>query len=290
MKKVGVLFVVMLLLVMTVLAPEDSLSMNNNETLKIYSWNMDSYNDDPENAFNFIQNLDFDVLVLQEVPSEFLEKLNDLNYNLEASIDYKRFLSKRNITLYHVIITPHTILKTESFEVSSEPNLKLRTTLFVGFMNLFGWTKISGYSASYVDIVKTGKQFRIFSTHFSNKSPSERRNELGRITQKLAQDQDNIICGDFNIIDQSVVKPITYLLGGSLKEASPLYPEREIAEGIFEENGFINPLRENWTHTLFRSQLDHILIPKEQKILQKMVLDESYGSDHYPIFVEISID
>src|SRR3989344_1419848 len=55
--------------------------------MKVYSWNIFFRNTDFDRAFRFIEQLDFDVLCLQEVPESFLERLSKLNVHVASAPD-----------------------------------------------------------------------------------------------------------------------------------------------------------------------------------------------------------
>ncbi len=68
----------------------------------------------------------------------------------------------------------------------------------------------------------------------------------------------------------------------------PWHRERKQAEARFRDVRLKNPLRGRVTHGFSRSQLDHILVPEDVKVLRAEVVRKTYGSDHHPVLVEVS--
>lgn len=255
--------------------------------MKIYSWNVKSDNGKQKAVLDFISRTKFDVFCLQEVSRTLLEEIRSLKYNARQGVDFERIKQDGNEKFYSVILTPHKILRTEIFKSSSQTRQPKRTRFFIGLMKIFGWTKISEHKAIYVDVKINGKEFRVFSIHLSLKGPLERIKEFNTLARKLKRNGQNIICGDFNVIEQKFLKPASFLMGSSFSEAKPSYPERERFEEAFAKANLKNPLKGRRTHTLFKAQLDHILIPKDKKTNKARVIPSSLGSDHYPIFVNL---
>ena len=53
--------------------------------MRIYSWNVLYENKTFEDVYTYLQKLDFDVIALQEVPQDFLDKLKTLPYAVHES-------------------------------------------------------------------------------------------------------------------------------------------------------------------------------------------------------------
>jgi endonuclease/exonuclease/phosphatase (EEP) superfamily protein YafD len=97
-----------------------------------------------------------------------------------------------------------------------------------------------------------------------------------------------IIGGDFNVIEHSLLKPLSWLLGADIREALPWYNERAIWDTIFANAKLVNPLGGRVTHDFSRSQLDHIVVSDTLTATEHVVSPELAGSDHAPVFVEVS--
>ncbi|MBT6069082.1 hypothetical protein HOG48_04975 [Candidatus Peregrinibacteria bacterium] len=117
--------------------------------------------------------------------------------------------------------------------------------------------------------------------------PLERIKQFKETFKHLKSGVYNIVCGDFNTADTPYLQPFNWIMGSSLKEALPFYPERKNLEKLFGDYGLKNPLRGQRTHVA-NCQLDHILVPTPVKVLKKGVQKDPVGSDHKPVFVEIN--
>ncbi|NJL96938.1 hypothetical protein HC864_03965 [Candidatus Gracilibacteria bacterium] len=94
----------------------------------------------------------------------------------------------------------------------------------------------------------------------------------------------NIVCGDFNIYANPKYNwMIWWMMGFSPKEI--FTNERDEFEKVFRSNNLDNPLKNKQTFAQRNLQLDHIIVPKKLKT-NSTVIDNLYGSDHYPILVE----
>ncbi|NJK70787.1 MAG: hypothetical protein HC932_00745 [Thermales bacterium] len=76
---------------------------------------------------------------------------------------------------------------------------------------------------------------------------------------------------------------IWWMMGFSPKEI--FTNERDEFEKVFRSNNLDNPLKNKQTFAQRNLQLDHIIVPKKLKT-NSTVIDNLYGSDHYPILVE----
>lgn len=256
--------------------------------MKIYSWNVCSYNKATNLVLKFIQQLDFDILCLQEVPETLLEKLKTLPRAHVSFVDLKRLLPEKEEVCYVVILTHHRIINHGSFFTCKKPKVPIRTRAFIG-LGLFGFTKLYDHGAIYADIKIPSRELpvRVFSVHLRLDSPTERQRELKIVSSHMNNAYSTIICGDFNIIDRPLQKPFNWLMGSPIREALPWYPERQYMEKQFSFLGLKNVLRGKKTSTVFANQLDHILVPQGCSAIAAGVCEKSFGSDHYPIYTTI---
>lgn len=259
--------------------------------MKIYSWNINSHNKKLDEVFKFIQQLEFDAICLQEVPKDFLDRLKELPYSIVYHIDFNRIFSKKTEPFYIAILTPHKIISKKIFSISKGEKQPLRTRLFVKVMKVFNWSRVDNHGALYADIEvhNVSKVFRLFCAHLRNSGPSEHTKEFSILEKFIGSERFNIICGDFNIIDNSILKPFNWIMGSTLKEGAPWFSERKTMELLFSKLGLQNPLSKKKTHTLFSNQLDHILVPKNLTDIKSKVHAEPIGSDHYPVSVEFDV-
>ncbi len=256
--------------------------------MNIYSWNVWDDNKTPELVLKFIQQLDFDILCLQEVPESLLQKLSVLPYAQVHFVDLTRLRPEKEETCYLVILTHYHIIHHSSFLTCPKPVYPLRTRAFLG-LGLFGFTRLKDHGALYADIRIPGSEhpIRVFSLHLRLSGPVERQKELALVSSHMNKAYPTMVCGDFNIIDQPLQKSFSWLLGSSIREALPWYPERRRMEQQFDGLGLKNVLRGKKTNTRFANQLDHILVPKEFSVTAAGVCENSFGSDHYPVYVTI---
>lgn len=254
--------------------------------MKIYSWNMLYKNPDLDRAFSFIQGLDFDVLCLQEVPEEFLARLERLPTHLAYALDSERAEANTNISIYCVILSPHPVLASGSIEIPVAPQ-SWQTRLFMWLMHPLGWRRIvkKGNVFADIDMPSLGR-VRLFSLHLTLATPAGRLREFGIAMDHRDPATRSIVCGDFNVLEHARVTLLNWLLGGRPRDIFAWYRERAVIEKRFGEFALQNPLRGKPTQTISHSQLDHILVPNTLRVSKAEVLPDRAGSDHHPIFIE----
>src|SRR3989344_4507606 len=108
--------------------------------MKIYSWNIFFRNGKLERAFEFIQKLDFDVLCLQEVPEEFLNRLQKLRLFIAFAPAVDRIYPDHVERNYLVILSRHPVTSHNAVAFSI-PHQPLRTRLFVKAMRPANWSR-----------------------------------------------------------------------------------------------------------------------------------------------------
>jgi endonuclease/exonuclease/phosphatase family metal-dependent hydrolase len=257
--------------------------------MKIYSWNMLYKNPDLEGAFDFIQKCKADIICLQEVPTRFLQRLKTLSYHLRHHIDVVRSLPAGAEHNYVVILSKAPIRDHGRIPCPDYWDLlPLRTRAFVRLMRPFGFTRISDRGGIYADVETSQGLVRIVNLHLILAHPAWRYDEFVFATTHLDRHQPTIMCGDFNILESPLITPLNWLLGGKLSDAFLYLRERSSVEALFHKYGFTNALRGKITHALSRSQLDHILVSHQFSITQAEVVKDAHGSDHQPIFAEVS--
>ena len=255
--------------------------------MKIYSWNMLFSNRELDRAFQFITKSDFDVFCLQEVPEEFLKRLQTLPYSIAFRTEREIHFKKRTLHNYIVILTKHPI--TTEGEISHQdywPLLPRRARLFIRLMPLF--RKVESRKNFYADITIRGTSVRIFNLHLILMYPALRLKEFETAMTERDASRPTIVCGDFNILEAPHITILNWLLGGHVYDAVLYSRERTHIEKRFVEHELSNALRGTITHPLSRSQLDHILVSQSFLIKDATVLPDRIGSDHHPIRVEVA--
>lgn len=191
-------------------------------------------------------------------------------------------------TCYLVTLTPHEIKRSESIPVSRSVKIPLRSKIFIRFMKIFGWAKeIRDHHALFAEIKIKEVLWRVCNLHLRSNTPAQRLKEWRIMSKYLSKSSQKIACGDFNIVDSSLLKPVNWIMGAPIKQGLPWYPERKNMEYEFEKLGLMNPLRGRNTHKFTPNQFDHVLVPTDSRAVHHKVFKQSFGSDHYPVFVEI---
>lgn len=253
--------------------------------MKIYSWNIYFHNKQLGKAFTYIKSLDFDVLCLQEVPEDFLKRLEKLPYQIASAVDIAFSSHKKKRTIYSVILSRHPIVSSKEI-IFPEADLPFRALLLLKARSR--WAGYRYHGSVYADIKIKKNVIRFFSLHLTLTGPSDRRKEFEVVKDFLPKKFPAIIAGDFNTIESPLTKPLNWFVGSKISEATPWYRERKRVEAEFKNLRLKNPLRGKITHNILRSQLDHIVVPQSANVLNAEVVKRTYGSDHHPVLVEIA--
>lgn len=264
--------------------------MASHLTMTIYSWNMLYRNCELERAFSFIAHADFDIFCLQEVPEGFLRRLETLPYHIAYRIDVERLLRKGTVRNFVVTLSKHPIIAQGEIPFPEYwESLPVRTQLFVRMMPSHFFTKIRNRGGLHVDLqLPTGTSMRVYNLHLILAHPAWRMKEFETAMASREESQPTIVCGDFNILETPHITPLNWVLGGRMSDALLYNRERMLIEQHFVEHALVNPLRGSATHTLSRSQLDHILVSRSLLIQKAEVLPDPVGSDHRPIRVQVA--
>ncbi|MHB8660692.1 MAG: endonuclease/exonuclease/phosphatase family protein [Minisyncoccota bacterium] len=240
-----------------------------------------------DRAFRFIAESDFDIFCLQEVPGEFLKRLQALPFHTVYRVDAEKVFPQGAVPMYNVIISKHAI--TGQGEIPFDDywsEVSLRTRLFTYAMRLLHFAPIRNRGGLYADITSNGRAIRVFCLHLMLAHPSWRIKEFERAMLKRDK-KPTIVCGDFNILEKLHITPLNWLMGGRFLDSFLHQRERTHIEKRFVAHELNNALRGEITHPLSRSQLDHILVSHVFSIKNAQILSDRVGSDHHPIRVEI---
>ena len=241
-----------------------------------------------DRAFTFIRGADFDIFCLQEVPEKFLARLKTLPYHLAETTDVER-LSSPIGHLYLVTLSRHPILNRGIIHFPEYwPILPLRTRIFIHLMRPLHWSKIKNRTNLYVDVVAPSGIVRVFNIHTALTRPDLRLKEFESAMAGRNPALPSIVCGDFNTIESPCMAILNWFLGGSFADVFRYGRERTRIEKHFAEYELANPLRGSVTHSFAGSQLDHILVSHSFSIKSASVLPDRIGSDHHPIFVDVT--
>lgn len=255
--------------------------------MKIYSWNLYIFNKEPESAVRFIETLDFDVLCLQEVTPRMLVLLKQLPYHIVYHVDIVRAVPKGAAYRdYVVILSKHEFKGHHTFQFPDFPFPRY-VRFLIRLLSRVRMEWVNERGGIYADVLIGKRLVRVFSVHLTLWGPKNRASEFALVASLVDPAIPAVITGDFNVIEYGPLKLLNALLGASVRESLPTYPERKLFEARFKEFDFENPLRGRVTHDFSRSQLDHILVSRSLVVESTMVLPELCGSDHHPIGVEI---
>lgn len=253
--------------------------------MRIYSWNVYYHCKTPEKQLEYIKHLDFDVLCLQEVPEHLLKHLRVLPYYLVSATDISFFSKKKEQTIHSVIISRYPI---RAWKPIVFPKITLPPQTRILLKMHTGWSGFRRHGSVYADIDTGDGVVRVFSLHLSLSNPSDRKRQLKIVGGLIPKKFPVVVAGDFNIIERSSVKLLSWFTGSSVREMMPWHRERAQVEAQFKEWRLANPLHGKVTHAFSHSQLDHILVPQGTKVAKAEVIRKTYKSDHHPVFVEIA--
>lgn len=255
----------------------------------IYSWNMLYRNQELPRAFEFIKHIDFDVFCFQEVPEEFLSQLKTLPYAIAFGLDTEKVAGESIIKMYNVILSRHLII--EQGEIAFTDHwllLPLRTKFFIFIMKFLHFSKTLKRAGLFADVIVEGQPLRVFSLHLALAHPVQRFEEFKHAMTRRDSTRQQIICGDFNILESPHITILNWLLGGRMTDALLYTRERHYLERHFVEQQLLNPLRSFVTHPFSNSQLDHILVSNSFLVTHASVLRDRLGSDHSVVRVDVS--
>ncbi len=260
--------------------------------MRIYSWNMLFRNRELDRAFQFISQSDFDIFCLQEVPEDFLKKLQTLSHSISYSIahrsDVERLFPDGVKNNFVVTISKYPITHQGEIQFPEYWHLlPLRTRLFVRIMKPFGFSMIRNRGGLYVDITVGGKSIRVMNLHLILAQPAWRLKEFELAMAERDPSRPTIVCGDFNTIEAPHISILNWILGGKVSDAFFHRRERTNINKHFVQHELVNALAGSITNKLSRSQLDHILVSHSFSIKNAEVLPDRIGSDHHPIRVQI---
>ncbi|MBI5405707.1 endonuclease/exonuclease/phosphatase family protein [Candidatus Kaiserbacteria bacterium] len=246
-------------------------------------------NKELDRAFDFIAQSDFDIFCLQEVPEEFLGRLQTLPCHAASRIDVERLFKNGIIRNFVVILSKYPIEAQGEIPFSDYwPLLPLRTRLFVQFMPSRFFSRINNRGGLYADITINETSVRVFNLHLILAQPAWRLKEFETAMAKRDPARPTIVCGDFNTLQKPHITPLNWILGGPLRDSAFYNRERTRIEQRFVEHELVNALFGGVTHPLSQSQLDHILVSRSFSVKNAEVLPDRIGSDHHPIRVEVA--
>jgi endonuclease/exonuclease/phosphatase family metal-dependent hydrolase len=257
--------------------------------MKIYSWNMLYRNEELDRAFSFIEETDFDIFCLQEVPDDFLSRLKTLPYKMVSAVDMEKQFPSALVCAHNVILSRFPISSSSAIPFKDAWNdLPLRTRIFTRLMRPFHFAEVRGRHGIVARLEVQGAPLCIFNLHLILAHPKVRLKEFEEAMLHHTGEVPSLVCGDFNSIESWHMAILNWVLGGKVCDTLFYTRERLHLEKRFTEYELTNALRGQTTHAFAQSQLDHILVSKHFSLISAHVIPNRYGSDHHPIFVEIT--
>jgi len=246
------------------------------QALRVVTWNVYKDNKTIDQLIDFLPSLNADVLALQEVPREKIEKLLDAFEHVVFSHEgwtYKK--SGEVVEICNVIASDHPIKHTESFDIS------LRT--------LFQAKRYAAFTSECLvaTIEFGGSEYEIMNTHLRCVAPPwVRVQQFEEVLKRADMSKKNIICGDLNTFSW----PLLNLLigkryGYGFKEM--LTNGRKIFEKIFIQHDLVNPHHGVSTFKLFPVQYDYVLVDRDTEVFHTEKVKDLHGSDHYALFADV---
>lgn len=245
-----------------------------------------------DRAFEFISKSDFDIFCLQEVPEDFLKRLQALSASIAYSIahrsDVERLFPEGVKNNFVVTLSKYPITNQGEIQFPEYWHLlPLRTRIFVRLMRPFHFSMIRNRGGLYVDVAVGDKSMRVMNLHLILAQPAWRLKEFEMAMAERDPSRPTIVCGDFNTIEAPHISILNWILGGKVSDAFLHRRERTNINKHFVQHELVNTLAGSITHQLSRSQLDHILVSHSFTIKNAEVLTDQIGSDHHPIRVEV---
>jgi endonuclease/exonuclease/phosphatase family metal-dependent hydrolase len=276
-------------------------------TFSALSFNVLYKNPKPEQLLAFLreQVKAVDVICLQEVRQEILTELEKFGVFIKLGADAERQSKSTGKKIYDhiVIMSRHPMGKARwrRYEVRDSPTRRWRLfdKLTSGKEETSFLYEAKRGSVS-ADVIVDGRPVRVICGHPSVWGAKRRRGEILDLLDQVTMISPTIVCGDFNILDDWVIKAVTNFLcadtlGEGLYEMGPWYRERTMMERLFQLYLFQNPLKGHktfWAKLFglkFGFQLDHALVPASSHVTRAEVLPDMYGSDHHPVLVEVEL-
>lgn len=248
--------------------------------MKLVTWNVSKDNKQLDTLVNFLKEGYFDVVCLQEFPRGKLSSLSTLNMKQvfgEERYSYSRKEETADLSL--VILSSAEFKK---YEVIEHENPYKN---FDRELNHHYQTFKTDFL--YVDLDFGGLSYRIFNSHLRCVAgPKYRISQFGEIIKHLHPERQNIICGDFNIFGKPLINAFVGNFCGYTKEELGV-DEGKLFNQVFEMYGFKNVFKGSKTFTRLPFQLDYILVPYDSRIIDTRVEKNTFGSDHFPLIVEL---
>ena len=253
--------------------------------LKVLNWNVWCENGDLGMVVDFIRAHDADVVCLQEVPESLLRKLAELPaYALAKARDSYHRRNGARIPSFLVILSKHGIRGVRAIKFKRQQKRSFIARR-LGFEECLEF--------QYADVMLADEAcgneavLRVFNAHLESVAgPKLRIARFAQVLRFLDARKKNIVCGDLNVFRAWYSWGWRLILGCSWDEL--WLREYDVFLRMFVRRGFVNVCSGETTHARSGNQLDYILVPRETDVLRRTLFEDTHGSDHKPLLVEIS--
>jgi endonuclease/exonuclease/phosphatase family metal-dependent hydrolase len=252
-------FLAAVLIGMVVATPQ--LRAEPKRPLRLMTYNVNYGNPDPKSALDAIARADVDIVLLQEITSE-----------------WKRVLSERFATLY-----PHSIYR---IHARAAGGLAVLSKLPIRAEEVLPSPERGWFPAERLVLEAPFGELQILNVHLRPAidggswikgfmtTPPLRRREIESYWKKLAKDMPTIIAGDFN--EDPTGQAISFLAKQGLSRVDTKGPTTWHYE--LTSRGV--------TSDLLKLDIDHVMVDSRLSARDGTVLDEG-ASDHRPVVVTI---
>lgn len=257
--------------------------------MKIFNWNVRNKNRKIYRGISWILEQNPDVVCLQEVPGKVLTKLTkDTKMYINYVIDFES-KTREEKNIYNVVLTKIPPKKIESFTYFEEEESTFYGRILYNKIN-----KVSERHKGISITLESGKiKINVINVHLSCSIGSRKRLlQIKNTLRKTEESKLNLICGDFNVMSNKILKRTAGKKVGYTKEDYRIEEKRE-ANALFENFNLSNIFQKKVTTSFAGSKIvklqpDHILLDKRIEVIEHKML-KSFGSDHRILFVEIKI-
>ncbi|WP_300039540.1 endonuclease/exonuclease/phosphatase family protein [uncultured Roseobacter sp.] len=244
--------------------------------MKLLSWNVFNENTDATRIDTCLDYVTPDIVCLQEALPIHLQRLQARFPHMLLGRDYIQRGS-----LCHLAIASK--LPLDSSKVSAHyPENKPHPSLF---SQRAGWVEFLDSLSARVQI-QDGSWLQIVNLHTSAATgPSTRLTEMEAVAKEhLEVNGRCVVAGDFNMFSRPWLAVFLALPFGFRLSDVATY-EKQSVEAWWRDRGF-NPATRGITMPKWRLQLDQVFT-REIRALNAEIVTNTFGSDHFPLIVEL---
>lgn len=253
--------------------------------MKLITWNVNNANLYLKRLLTLIDENNPDVLCLQEVPENFLDKIySKTEYSWVTIYDSKS--NKPNKSMYILIGSKYKIINKGHKYLTEGNKSFLSSIYYVKFTFREEYIGIN-----YIDIEINNKPYRIVTFRMSTAiGPTDRLKHMETVFNEIVIPGRTIIAGDFNVFKNPVfIWLFGFLRGYTLKEH--FMKEYEKFNQMLTEKHFVNIFKGSCTMIpcVLNEQADYIVIPDNIKNYKSKIMGK-YLSDHNMLMLECDLE